>query len=55
MEDNEIRHIMQLIHALSPEDKLETMSRLASELRADLPAIVEKPNKNDLIDQLYGS
>lgn len=50
MEENTaIKQITQLIHSLSPEGKLEIMSRVASELKGSLYAKEEKPQQNDPI------
>lgn len=55
MESNvEIKNIMDLIHALSLEGKLEIMNRLTREIRADVPTKVNE-NTDDLVDRLYGA
>ncbi len=49
----EIREIMKLLHPLSVNSKLEIISKLTEELKADLP--LETERKKKLLNELYGS
>lgn len=51
----EINSIMKLIHTLSLEGKLEVMSRLSNEIKADIPPQSDNNKKSMLVDRLYGA
>ena len=54
MERNlEIKEIMKLLHPLSTKSKLEIISNLSNELRADIS--IEDKEINKLLYELFGS
>lgn len=52
----EIKSIMERIHSLSTEDKLELLNHLAKEIKAEV-SISKIPHKAnaDLVDELFGA
>lgn len=54
MEGNmKIREIMQLLHPLSADGKLEIIYRLTKELKADIHSVKERKKK--LLNELFGA